>query len=177
MTAGSRLRPLNEPSPITDRGARLGYAQIMPSRHSVTEEIAEPRATAVVAATTTWQEFPILWKELLDEVWACLHAEGINGGCPNVMLYRDDVPNVEIGVLLDPPCRLTGRVVASELPGGNVASVVHWGSYAELGRAHEAVLGWCRAQGRRRAGTRWEVYGPHNDDPAQDLDRGALPVK
>ncbi|HLK02602.1 MAG TPA: hypothetical protein VKU39_22205 [Streptosporangiaceae bacterium] len=73
---------------------------------------AESRPTAVVAATTTWQDFPALWGQLLGEVWNCLRADGIHRGCRNIMLYRDDVPNVEVGVLLDQPCRLTGQVAA-----------------------------------------------------------------
>ena len=83
------------------------------------------RPTAVVAATTTWQDFPQLWGQLLGEVWDCLHAGGIYRGCRNVMLYLDDVPNVEVGVLLDRPCPLTGRVVASALPAGTAAMTVH----------------------------------------------------
>jgi effector-binding domain-containing protein len=125
------------------------------------------RPTAVVAAATTWQEYPALWKQLLDEVWACLRAGGIDRGCRNVMLYRDDVPNVEVGVELLQPCPLTGRVVASTLPAGQVATAVHRGPYAGLAGAHEAVLDWCATQGRRPAGPRWEVYGPHRDDPAE----------
>jgi hypothetical protein len=73
------------------------------------------RPTAVVAAATTWQEFPALWKELLDEVWACLRAGGVHGGCRNVMLYRDDLPHVEVGVELGQPCPLTGRQTAVPL--------------------------------------------------------------
>ena len=73
----------------------------------------ESRRTAVVAGTTTWQDFPALWGQLLGEVWDCLRAGGISGGCRNIMLYRDSVPNVEVGVLLSQPCPLTGRVVAS----------------------------------------------------------------
>jgi hypothetical protein len=77
----------------------------------------ESRRTALVAAATTWQDFPALWGQLLGEVWECLRAGGIYRGCRNIMLYLDSVPNVEIGVRPD--------------------------------------------------GTRWEIYGPHNDDPAQ----------
>src|SRR5882672_5203474 len=88
------------------------------------------RPTAVVAATTTWQEFPTLWRTLSGEVWTCLRAGGVHGGCRNVMLYRDDVPNVEVGVELRQPCVLTGRVVASALPAGRAAMTVHHGSYA-----------------------------------------------
>jgi hypothetical protein len=71
----------------------------------------ESRRTAVVAVTTTWQKFPAHWMQLSTEVWECLRASGINRGCRNITLYLDDVPNVEVGVLLDQPCRLTGRVI------------------------------------------------------------------
>src|SRR6476646_7087138 len=108
--------------------------------HNVIVADVVSRPTAVVAATTTWQEYPTLWKELLDEVWACLHAGGISRGCRNVMLYRDDVPHVEVGVELLQPCPLTGRVVASTLPAGQVAMTTHRGSYAGLESAHRAVI-------------------------------------
>ncbi len=132
---------------------------------TVTNVVARP--TAVVVATTTWQEFPALWQGLMDEVWACLRAGGINRGCPNIMLYWDDVPRVEVGVELRVPCPLTGRVVASALPAGQVAMTVHHGSYSGLAAAHSAVLDWCAVEGKQKTGTRWEVYGPHNDDPAR----------
>jgi effector-binding domain-containing protein len=135
--------------------------------YQVTVIDAAARPTAVVPATTTWPEFPALWKQLLDEVWACLRAAGIQRGCPNIMLYLDDVPHVEIGVELRQPCPLTGRVVASTLPAGPVAMTVHRGPYSGLGSAHQAVLDWCAANGRQPTGTRWEVYGPHREDPAE----------
>jgi effector-binding domain-containing protein len=135
--------------------------------HVVTEADVPTRPTAVVTATTTWEEFPGLWKELLDDVWACLRAGGVHRGCRNVMLYLDEVPHVEVGVELTQPCGLTGRVVASMLPAGKVAMTTHWGAYADLGLAHQAVLDWCRGRGRTPAGPRWEIYGPHRDDPAE----------
>jgi effector-binding domain-containing protein len=127
----------------------------------------ESRRTAVVAATTTWQDFPALWGQLLGEVWECLRAGGIYRGCRNIMLYLDSVPNVEIGVLLDQPCPLTGRVVTSSLPSGTAAMTVHRGPFGDVGAAHDAVLGWCAAHGHRPNGTRWEIYGPNDDDPAR----------
>ena len=135
--------------------------------YEVTVAEVAARPTAVVAATTTWQAFPMLWRPLLDEVWACLRANGITRGCRNVMLYLDDTPRVEVGVELLQPCPLTGNVVPSTLPAGQVAMTVHRGSYADLRAAHRAVRDWCAAQGRRPAGPRWEVYGPHRDDPAE----------
>ena len=136
-------------------------------RYQVTVVDVAARPTAVVAATTTWQEFSTQWKTLLDEVWTCLHAGGITRGCRNIMLYWDDTPRVEVGVELLVPCPLTDRVVASALPAGQVAMTTHYGSYAGLAAAHQAVIDWCAAEGRQRVGTRWEVYGPHNDDPTK----------
>jgi effector-binding domain-containing protein len=135
--------------------------------HEVTLNIVEARPTAIVAATTTWREFPALWGQLLGEVWGCLRAGGIDRGCRNVMLYRDDVPNVEVGVLLDRPCPLTGRVTASALPAGTVATTVHRGPFGDVGGAHDAVVRWCADHGYRPSGTRWEIYGPHDDDPSR----------
>lgn len=135
--------------------------------YEVTEATVAARPTAVVPAATTWEEFPKLWPALSGEVWACLRAAGIHRGCRNVMLYLDDVPHVEVGVELTQPCPLTGQVVASNLPAGNVATTTHRGSYDGLGAAHDAVTRWCRDRGRERAGPRWEVYGPHSDDPGE----------
>ena len=131
----------------------------------VTDVAARP--TAVVAAATTWQEFPSLWKGLLDEVWACVSASGASRRCRNLMLYKDDVPNVEVGVELLEPLRFGGRVVASTLPAGRVAMTVHRGPYGGLGAAHRATIEWCGAEGLALAGPRWEIYGHHRDDPAQ----------
>ena len=54
--------------------------------------------TAVVAQATTWQEFPRIWVRLLDQVYAFLRDGGAAQDGQNIMLYRDDVPNVEVGV-------------------------------------------------------------------------------
>jgi len=129
--------------------------------------IVEARPTAVIAATTTWRRYPSLWPELLGEVWACLRAGGVNRGCPNVMLYLDESPRVEVGVWLRVPCELTGRVVRSELPAGRVATTVHRGPFQEVGEAHHAVIEWCAANRERLTGVRWEIYGPHRDDPRE----------
>lgn len=127
----------------------------------------EARPTAVVAATTSWRDFPVVWGQLLGEVWGCLRAAGIDRGCRNIMLYHDDTPNVEVGVLVDQPCPLTGRVIASALPAGTAATTVHRGAFGEVGGAHNAIIDWCAAHGHPLSRTRWEIYGPHNDDPAQ----------
>jgi effector-binding domain-containing protein len=134
--------------------------------HEVRLTVTTARPTAVVAQTTTWPEYPAVWGRLLDQVYACLRAGDVHGGC-NVMLYKDDVPNVEVGVELDVPFTPTPPVVLSTLPAGETAMTVHRGPYAELGVAHQAVWDWCAAHRRQPAGPRWEVYGDWHEDPAQ----------
>jgi effector-binding domain-containing protein len=123
--------------------------------------------TAVVAATTTWDEFPTLWKTMLDQVWAFLRQNDIRIAGHNIMLYKDDVPNVEVGVQVRRPFAPTGRVVPSRLPGGQVARTVHRGPYDQLAEPHRAVREWCLARGLALAGPRWEIYGDWHEDPAQ----------
>jgi effector-binding domain-containing protein len=129
---------------------------VRPRRLTVT-----PRATAVVSAATTWDEFPRLWRVLLDEV----REQGASGR--NVMLYKDDVPNVEVGVLPRGDFTPGGRVIRSQLPGGDVVAFTHRGPYEALGDAHEAVIRFCAEHGLTRAGPRWEIYGPWREPPDQ----------
>ena len=79
------------------------------------------RPIVAVTATTTFSEFPGLWRGMLDEVYACMRQAGVRGGC-NVMLYRslpgDDRFEVQVGVEAGTPFPLSGRVVASALPEG-----------------------------------------------------------
>jgi len=80
----------------------------------VTVKTVEPTPTAVAAAATTWAEFPAMWRPMLDKVWSFLR-----GGAPaglykqghNIMLYKDDVPNVEVGVQVSGHCpKVSGPV-------------------------------------------------------------------
>lgn len=135
--------------------------------HEVSIDDIEARPTAVIRATTSWRSLPIVWPQLLGEVWACLRSGGVDRGCPNVMLYLDDLPHVEVGVWLRVPCELVEPVVRSSLPAGRVARTVHRGPYDTLGAAYEALLAECAASGERPTRTRWEVYGPHREDPAE----------
>jgi effector-binding domain-containing protein len=121
----------------------------------------DPTPTAVVAATTTWAEFPSLWRPMLDKVWAFLRADpkGIRKDGHNVMLYKNDVPDVEVGVQVSGPFVPAGDVAPSQLPGGLVAMATHVGSIGRIGETHDAVVEWCASNGHRLSRVRWEVYG------------------
>jgi effector-binding domain-containing protein len=133
----------------------------------------EPTPTAVVAETTTWAEFPSLWRPMLDKVWAFLRegSQGVRKDGHNVMLYKNDTPDVEIGVQVGGPFVPEGEVKPSQLPGGLVAAATHIGPIARIGETHDAVVAWCALNGHRLSRVRWEVYG----DPDQ-WDRVAVDV-
>jgi effector-binding domain-containing protein len=127
----------------------------------------EPTPTAVVAAATTWAQFPAAWGPMLDEVWDFVRSGAAKGRYEqghNIMLYKDDVPNVEVGVQVSGSVEPAGHVVASTLPGGLVATATHTGPMAKIGDTHQAVREWAEANGYRLAGPRWEIYG--DPDPA-----------
>jgi hypothetical protein len=128
---------------------------------------ASPTPIAVIRETTTWERFPTLWGELLDEVWASVRGAGVPAG-RNVMVYLDDVPNVEVGIELEGTLTApSGRLVASALPEGRAATTVARGAPSREGiaAAHAAVVAWCDASGHARTGVRWKVYDHWRDDP------------
>jgi effector-binding domain-containing protein len=133
----------------------------------------DPRPTAVIARTTTWEEFPTLWGRLLDEVYGFVRGRADlatgdgNERWQNVMLYKDDRPDVEVGVLAATAFEPVGSVVSSTLPGGEVATAIHRGDYASLGATHDAVRAHAAAQERELAGPRWEIYGHWREDPSE----------
>lgn len=131
--------------------------------YDVTIERTTECPTAVVKANTTWREFPRLWPTLLDEVWAFLRATpGLRTEGHNVMLYRHEVPGVEVavevGVQVTGSFEAAGRVVPSVLPSAQAATT-QAATAAEIGAAHAAVRAWCAAQRRAVTGISWEIYG------------------
>jgi effector-binding domain-containing protein len=133
----------------------------------------DPRPTAVIAQTTTWQEFPGVWGPLLDEVYRYVrkHTELATGDgaelWQNVMLYKDQRPDVEVGVVVSGSFEPDGRVIASQLPGGEVATAIHRGDYGRLGVTHDAVREQVAAHRRKLAGPCWEIYGHWRADPSE----------
>jgi effector-binding domain-containing protein len=117
-----------------------------------------------------------VWPRLLDEVYGFVRPRPELGGpdpgkrWQNVMLYTDDVPNVEVGVLVGASFEGDGRVVVSQLPGGRVARTMLRDGYTGLGAAHEAVHRLAAESGLELAGPRWEIYGHPEGDRDPDVE-------
>ena len=136
--------------------------------HVVTIVTTAATPTAVVRETTNWDSFHTRWRALLDEVWAFVRREGLTAG-RNVMVYADDVPNVEVGVEVSEAFSPGERVMPSALPAGRAARTISRGppTPEALHAAHTAVLRWCAVNAEQTTGVRWEVYGHWRDEDPQ----------
>ena len=66
--------------------------------------------------------------------------------------------DMECGMPVAAPLDGSGRIKASELPAGKVATVTHMGPYNNLPQTWSALTRWMEAQGLEPAGAPWEVY-------------------
>jgi hypothetical protein len=134
---------------------------------------AAPRTLAAVQACLPAHRVLREFGRYLDQVYAA-RAAGIPLDGQNIFLYRDakDPPGhlvIEFGVGVTAPFTPLGAVRPVDLPVGDVATTTHRGPYAGLGAAHDAVIAWCRSQGRALAGPRWEVYGHWTGEEAEPI--------
>lgn len=125
---------------------------------------------AVIRRQARPTELSRLVPEFCGRVWNALKAQHVQGG-RHVAVYWDGTIRLEVGVELLGPFTDKDDVVQSATPAGLIASTTHFGPYAGLGPAHDAVRQWCEAHGHRLAGPSWEIYGhwepEWNADPSQ----------
>ena len=134
------------------------------------EEVAA-RPLAAVHASVRVGDVVTAWRPALDKVWAFLRRhDGLRTDGHNIFVYHHPVEpgapmEVDFGVEVSRPFAGANEVVFTHTPAGQVASTVHIGSPAELGKANAAVEAWCTANDRPHAGVSWEIYGDPGDDP------------
>ncbi len=127
--------------------------------------------TAVVRRRARLGDLPKVVPDACGLVWNVLKAHHIAGAGRHVAFYLDDEINLEVGVEINGPFDGAGEVIPSALPGGTVATAVHFGPYGQLPAAHLAIREWCADHGHALAGPNWELYGhwldAWNRDPSQ----------
>lgn len=130
-----------------------------------------PRTIAAVHARVVFGTIPQVFAQYLDQVYAAGKAGAVQLDGLNTLLYRP-VPgtnflDVDFGVGVRAPFEPTGNVVPTVLPAGPAAYTRLRGSYMGIRGAHDAVLAWIAANGRKRAGPSWESYGHWDDDESK----------
>jgi DNA gyrase inhibitor GyrI len=141
-----------------------------PSPYVVRETRVAARPVAGVHAQVPRGRVAQEFGRYLDQVYAAARAGTVALDGQNIFIYRAATAEqltVDFCVGVTAPFAPTGAVVPLETPGGVAAMTTHHGDYARLGEANAAILAWCRANDRLRAGPSWEVYGHWHADPAQ----------
>jgi effector-binding domain-containing protein len=129
-----------------------------------------PRLVAGVHATVQRGKVGREFARYLDQVYAAGRAGSVMLDGQNIFIYRSATPEeltVDFCVGAKVPFAAAGAVVPLYTPGGPAAMTTHHGDYGRIGDANAAIIEWCRANNRRRAGPSWEVYGHWDPDPSK----------
>jgi effector-binding domain-containing protein len=156
---------------IWERDDQKIPAEVIRMPSDVRLEQVSSRPIAVVRRRASPQDLAKVVPDACGLVWGVVRAQNITGAGRHVALYLDEIINLEVGVEVDAPFAGHGEVVGSALPGGAVATAVHFGPYDRLYQAHQAIHRWCATHGHALAGPNWEIYGhwqdEWNNDPAK----------
>jgi effector-binding domain-containing protein len=146
-----------------------------PSEPRIVE--ADPGPTVAIRVTQPMSELDIsaLFDIHLPNIADRIAAQGGNPAGPPFARYHEFGPeqaDIEIGIPVAGPvpnirpleeCE-PGEVGASQLPGGELAVLVHLGLYDRLGEAYDRLRDWIHAEGRHEGRGPWESYV---DDPTE----------
>lgn len=130
------------------------------------------RPTAVIRLTIPRAEIRNVMGPGYRELMAAVAAQGVAPTGPwfsHHLRMDPDVFDFEIGVPVDAPVAVAGRVKPGELPAATVARTVYRGPYEGLPAAWGEFIAWIDAEGHTPAANLWEIYvaGPESGpDPA-----------
>jgi effector-binding domain-containing protein len=134
---------------------------------AIVEQSAQP--TAVIHAKVAMDQIPAFIGEALGEVAGALAAAGLEPTGPPFARYEMFSDGVEMSAGFPVPSRIepAGRIEPMTLPGGQIATTTHIGSYDTVEAAYEAVDTWIDASPYVVAGDPWESYldGPDVASP------------
>ena len=103
-----------------------------------------------------------------------------NGGQPSGAPFgryhavKEDELDIEAGLPVVKAIKGEGDIKANELPGGRVATTVHFGPYKNLGLAHGALMKRVSEKGYKPTGSMWESYVT---DPTDEADKSKWETK
>lgn len=147
---------------------------------------------AVVRGTVTMDRIAEFLGSAFSEVMQAASAQGVHPSGPPFARYRF-VADGEQGVVAGGPVALdveagfpvrgtfieSGRVQATTLPGGHVATTLHVGSYDAVGAAYDATQQFLTDEGYEVAGAPWECYldGPDVPEPRTEVFMPCRPLR
>ena len=128
---------------------------------NVEEKRIDPQAAVVIRTKARADAMGPAMAELLPAVFAFVQASAAEPAGPPFTRYLSmggEEWEFECGMAVTEPVAGEGRVEATELPGGAVATTVHVGPYETLGQSWDALGAWVVEQGRAGGAAPWELY-------------------
>ena len=126
--------------------------------HPIHLTSVEAVPAAVVRSRVEPRELSKFVPAACGEVWSFIRANELPRPGRHVALYLKD-HHVEVGAEVAEPFVGNDRIHFSQLPAGRVATTTHFGPYAGLGEAHDAIRRWSADNGHSLTGICWEIYG------------------
>ena len=130
--------------------------------------------TAVIRGVVDMSELAGFFDSTFTRLPGVLAGQGVAIAGPALALYHGApgaTADLEAGFPTSGPVETDGDVVASHLPGGRVARLVHEGSFDELGSSWGRLGQWIAAAGLTPGEDMWEVYVT---EPSPDMDPADL---
>ena len=127
----------------------------------------EPQNELVLMQSLMREEVPRFLNTAFPRVAEFPTQQGIKPSGPPFARYRVDGDTLHVAAGFPVPSGVvgSGHVLTDELPGGDIASTVHVGSYEDLPVAFHAVMEWLTGAGYEIAGEPWESYLDQADVP------------
>jgi effector-binding domain-containing protein len=133
-----------------------------------------PITTAVVRGTVPTSDLRDFFDRSFQVLGEVLAAQGATATGPAFGLFRgpiEESTTLEVGFPTDRPISPDGSAEPGELPGGQVANLVHRGGYEGLAESWEQLRSWIVEQNVTPGDTYWEVY---LTEPSPDMDPADL---
>ena len=138
-----------------------------------TVETIEPQPAAVVRGEVPMEELRSVFDRGFGEVMRVAKAQGVAISGPPFGFYPrmpTDTVEVAVGFPVSAAVDPDGDVIPFELPGGQVVTGMHVGSYESLEASYRELTEWAAAEGYSLAGHMWESY---LTDPRDEPDAAA----
>jgi effector-binding domain-containing protein len=147
-----------------------------PMEYEVHLREVQPQPSASIRGRAAWAELGPFISGALMEIFGVAGGQGVRFAGPAYGIYHsahsDEAEvDLEIGMPVADSVEPAGRVIATVIPGGLVATTVHCGRYEEVGPAYRALGEWVQEHGHEMAGPPREVYLV---GPEQVQDQGGL---
>lgn len=128
---------------------------------SVTLETLNVQPTLSITRTTTHDGIQSALAEVLPAVFGFAQKHGAVMVGPPSTRYLEFTPGsitLQGGVPVAAHIPVEGDIEATELPGGEAATLIHQGPYDTLTKGYAALEAWVTDNDRKASGPMWEVY-------------------